>query len=99
MQRILAGQKFMTVYKPLQKLAEASATLACNLVKGETEVWPSDAQPTTVDNGTAEIPAMLIAPLAVTADGKLKGTTSIADTVAQICTPEFAAACAAAGIK
>ena len=109
-QRILAGQQFMTVYKPLQKLAEASATLACNLVKGETEVWPSDAQPTTVDNGTAEIPAMLIAPLAVTADGKLKGTTSIADsvvadlfygadTVAQICTPEFAAACAAAGIK
>ena len=109
-QRILAGQQFMTVYKPLQKLAEASATLACNLVKGETEAWPSDAQPTTVDNGTAEIPAMLIAPLAVTADGKLKGTTSIADsvvadlfygadTVAQICTPEFAAACAAAGIK
>ncbi len=109
-QRILAGQQFMTVYKPLQKLAEASAVLACNVVKGEADAWPEGADPTTVDNGTGDIPAMLIPPLAVTIDGKLEGTSSIADsvvadlfygpdTVAQICTPEFAAACTAAGIK
>lgn len=109
-QRILAGQQFMTVYKPLQKLAEASATLACNLVKGESEAWPSDAEPTTVDNESGDIPAMLIPPIAVTVDGELEGTESIADTlvadlfygddtVAQICTTEFADACKAAGIQ
>lgn len=105
-QRVLTGDQYMTVYKAIQPEAEAAAQLACDLVKGKTPT----ATTVPVNNGTADIPSVLLTPYAVTVDGKVAGTKSVADTVvkdnfygadsvAQICTADFAAACAAAGIK
>jgi len=93
-QRILTGEQYMTIYLDIRTEAEKSAELAVALSKGETP-----AAATTVDNGTAKIPAFLLDPIAVTAD-KIKDTI-IKDgfyKVAQICTAEVAAACTKQGI-
>jgi len=108
-QRILAGDQFMTVYKAIQPQAESAATLACTLVKGQTPA-ASTTGGKVVNNGTVDVPSILLVPIAVTVDGKVTGTKSIkdtivadkfygADTVTKICTSEFAAACKAAGIQ
>jgi D-xylose transport system substrate-binding protein len=104
-QRIVSGDQFMTVYKPIKKLAEESAAVACDLLNGKTP----DASKfnATENNGTADIPTEKIAVVAVTLDGKTANTKSIMDsvvadgfyTVAQICTTDFASACSTAGIK
>ena len=104
-QRIIAGEQFMTVYKPIKTLAESAATAACNLATGkaiDTAVFNS-----TENNGTADIVTQKISVIGVTLDGKTAGTKSILDSViadafytaAAICTADFAAVCAAAGIK
>jgi D-xylose transport system substrate-binding protein len=105
-QRILNGEQFMTVYKRIQPEAEKTAELACALFKGEK---PGASLVTgNVNNGTADVPSILLTPVAVTAKGG--GTTqSVADTVvkdkfygadsaAKIC-KGYEAACAAASIK
>ena len=108
-QRILAGDQFMTVYKAIQPQAEAAATLACDLAKGNKPA-ASTTGGKVVNNGTTDVPSILLVPIAVTLDGKVAGTKSIkdtvvadkfygADTVTKICTAEFSAACKAAGIQ
>jgi D-xylose transport system substrate-binding protein len=108
-QRILAGDQFMTVYKAIQPQAEAAATLACDLASGKTPA-ASTTNGKVVNNGTVDVPSILLVPLAVTIDGKVSGTKAIkdtivadkfygTDTVAKICTTEFKAACTAAGIQ
>ena len=105
-QRILNGEQFMTVYKRIQPEAEKTAELACALFKGEK---PSASLVTgNVNNGTADVPSVLLTPVAVTAKGG--GTTqSVADTVikdkfygadsaAKVC-KGYEPACAAASIK
>lgn len=105
-QRILAGEQYVTVYKRIQPQAEATAELACALFKGEK---PNPALVNgKVNNGTADVPSVLLTPVAVTLDGA-GDTESIADTVvkdkfygedsaAQIC-KGYEAACTAANIK
>lgn len=105
-QRILTGEQYVTVYKRIQPQAEATAELACALFKGEAP--PASLVNSKVHNGTAEIPSILLTPVAVTLDGA-GDTESIADTVvkdqffgadsaAQIC-KGYEEACAAASIK
>jgi D-xylose transport system substrate-binding protein len=102
-QRILNGEQYATIYKPIQPQAEKSAELACKLFKGEKP----DA-PAKVNNGTADIPSVLLDPVAVTLAGS-KATKSVADTViankfygpdsvATVC-KGYEAACTAANIK
>ena len=105
-QRILLGQQYMTVYKAYKPEAEAAATLACALATGQTPA----ATTATVNNGTIDVPSILLTPQAITADGS-NGTQSIeatlvADgfyTVAQICDPKvdpgLTAACTKYGVK
>ncbi len=104
-QRMVAGEQFMTVYKPIKVLAEAAAVAACDLVSGksiDTATFSGKE-----NNGTADIPTQIIPVVPVTLDGAISGTKSIMDsvvadgfyTVADICTTDFASACAAAGIK
>ncbi len=93
-QRILAGEQFMTVYKAIRLEAEAAAEAAVALLRGE-DVDTED----TVDNGAIDVPSILLEPVAVTADNV--SDTVVADeywTAADICTPDYADACAAAGI-
>ena len=60
-QRIVEGTQVMTVYKPVEKLAEAAAEATVNLVKG----LQSDTGDTIYD-GTYDIPCIVLDPIAVT---------------------------------
>jgi len=105
-QRIVAGEQYMTVYKAIRPEAEKTAELACALFKGEK---PAEGVVTgKVNNGTIDVPSVLLTPIAVTVDGAGE-TESVADTVvkdkfygedsaAQIC-KGYEKACAAANIK
>ena len=53
-QRIIAGEQFMTVYKPIQPLAEAAAELAVDVANGEEP--SSDLVSDETDNGTEAVP-------------------------------------------
>jgi D-xylose transport system substrate-binding protein len=95
-QRILAGEQYMTVYKAVKPEAEAAAELAVALVRGETPPEPDD----TVDNGMKDVPSILLDPVAVTVDEI--NDTIIKDefwSVQEICTSQYADACAEAGIE
>src|ERR1051325_3538301 len=97
-QRILAGEQFMTIYLAIKKQAEASAQIAVALAKGEDV--PAGLVNAKTDNEACEVPSVLLAPTAVTKD-TIKDTI-IADAFlkpAEICTGKYAAACTAAGIS
>jgi D-xylose transport system substrate-binding protein len=97
-QRILAGEQFMTVYKAIKPEAEAAAQLAFDLLQGNQ---PSgDAVNGQTDNGQGQIPSILLQPVAVTKDNV--EDTIIKDgfwTADQICTGQYKQACADAGIS
>jgi D-xylose transport system substrate-binding protein len=96
-QRILAGEQFMTVYKAIKPEAEIAAEVAIALARGEDppEEWVNEQ----VDNGQGEIPSQILDPVSVTADNV--NDTVVADgfwTVEEICEGSYASACEAAGI-
>jgi D-xylose transport system substrate-binding protein len=95
-QRILAGDQYMTVYKAFKPEAYKAAELAVSLAGGESP--KADAQVQTA--GGASIPSFLLVPVAVTAEN-IKDTV-IADglyTVDQVCTAAYQDACAKYGIN
>jgi D-xylose transport system substrate-binding protein len=97
-QRILAGDQYMTVYEPILTEAETAATLAYDLAFG-VAVPQSLIQGRSVNNGSADVPAVLVAPVAVTKFNI--ESTVVKDgywTADQICTSQYASACAAAGV-
>ena len=97
-QRILTGEQYMTVYKAIKPEAVAAADLAYDLATG-TAV-PSSMVTGTTNNGSVDVPSILLTPVAVTKDNV--ETTVIADgfwKVSDICTSDFASACTAAGVK
>ena len=90
-QRIVSGDQYMTIYKAMKQQATLAAEIAVKLANGETVA--GDIQV----NGT---PATLLSAVVVTRENIM--ATVVKDgiyTVAEICTPEYAAACAAAGIN
>jgi D-xylose transport system substrate-binding protein len=98
-QRIVAGQQYMTVYKAIKPQAEIAATLAVDLLQGKRP----DARTINVQtpNGSAgNVPSVIFDPVAVTVDNI--NDTIIKDkfwTAAQICTGQYAASCKSAGIQ
>ncbi|MBJ7331571.1 MAG: sugar ABC transporter substrate-binding protein [Solirubrobacteraceae bacterium] len=97
-QRILAGEQFMTVYKAITPEAEAAAQLAVALAKGEDP--PEGLVNGETDNGQGQIPSVLLKPVAVTKDNV--NDTVVKDEfveVAELCKGEYAADCKAAGIQ
>jgi D-xylose transport system substrate-binding protein len=92
-QNILAGRQSMTVYKGIKAEADAAAALAIAIVKGTDTASLATG---TINNGTNDIPSVLLVPVAVTKD-------NIADTVikdgfrtwAEICVGDFAQYCPA----
>jgi D-xylose transport system substrate-binding protein len=90
LQRIVAGDQYMTVYKAIRPQAELAAEVAVHLLRGEEVSAPME-----VDG----VPTTLLDPVPVTVDDIMD--TVVADgfwTVADICTPSYAEACEAAGI-
>jgi D-xylose transport system substrate-binding protein len=92
-QNILAGKQSMTVYKAIKAEAEAAAALAIALLRGEDT---SSLVNGVVNNGTNDIPSVLLVPVSVTKDNIAE--TVIADgfrTWEEICVGEFAQYCPA----
>jgi D-xylose transport system substrate-binding protein len=95
-QRILIGEQYMTVYKPLKKLAEKAAEWAVLLAQGKK---PTDAS-ATENNGSIDVPTVKLAIVPVTAD-KVQSTV-VADGFwkpSEICTGKYAAGCTKYGVK
>ncbi|HJT02706.1 MAG TPA: sugar ABC transporter substrate-binding protein, partial [Pseudonocardiaceae bacterium] len=95
-QRILAGDQYMTVYKSLKRETDVAATMAIAAATGEKY---QDTQTQMVSNGSVEIPSVLLEPFTVTKDNV--ASVIIANgmyTADQICTAEYRQACRQAGI-
>lgn len=90
-QAIVEGDQYMTVYKAIKAEAEKAAEVADMLAKGDKPAGDTTVQGT---------PSTLLTPVIVTVDTIMD--TVVKDgfyTVNQICTEEYAEACAQAGIK
>ena len=88
----------MTIYKAIAPQAKIAAEIAIALAEGE-EV-PQDKVTEEVNNGKAEVPSVLLEPIAVTKDN-IKSTV-VADgfvTASELCTSAYEAACKEAGIS
>jgi D-xylose transport system substrate-binding protein len=97
-QRILTGDQYMTVYKAVTKEAHVAAEIAVPVAKGDKP--PAGLVTASQNNGKKNVPSVLLTPVAVTkANVKSTVIKDGYDTVAQVCTAAFKAACNAAGIK
>ena len=98
-QRILAGEQYMTIYKPIRPEAEAAAELAVNLINGDKSAADALAK-STENNGQKDVPSIIFDPVVVTKDN-VKDTI-VKDNfhpVDQLCSGAAASACQAAGIS
>jgi D-xylose transport system substrate-binding protein len=98
-QRIVAGEQYMTVYKAIKPQAEIAAQLAVNLLRGE-EPKAGTVNVQTPNGSAGKVPSVIFDPVAVTIDNI--NDTIIKDkfwTAAQICTGQYAAGCKSAGIQ
>ncbi len=92
-QRILAGEQSMTVYKAIKAEAEAAAQLAIALLKGEDV---ANLATGSTNNGTTDVPSVLLTPVSVIKDN-IKETV-IADGFRswdEICVGEYEQFCPA----
>ncbi len=97
-QRILAGEQTMTIYKPIPIEAETAAEVAVLLAHG-------DDVPDTTDTGITQstykdVKSYIFTPIVVTKDNV--ASTVIADKfydASEICTGEYAQACTEAGVS
>ena len=97
-QRIIAGQQYMTVYKATDKETKVAAEIAVALAEGN-EV-PQSLITEEVDNGKTKVPSVLLEPVAVTKDNVKE--TVIKDgfiTAGELCTGPYASACKELGIS
>jgi D-xylose transport system substrate-binding protein len=95
-QRILTGDQYMTVYKAIKPEAETAAGMAIAAATGKDY----SGETTKVNNGSTDATAVLLTPVVVKKDN-IKDTV-VKDgfyTVQQICTPQYAQACQAAGLS
>ena len=98
-QRIIAGEQYMTVYKPIQPLADNAATLAVAAVNGDDPA-DSDVINGEEDNGNGKVPTAVTDTVPVFKD-------NVNDTVVKdgywpakdICTKQYVQDCKDAGIQ
>ncbi len=97
-QRVLAGEQYMTIYKAIRLQAETAAELAV-LVAGGAPLPLERTHGVTMNNGKIQVPSILLEPIAVT-KANVKQTVFQDGfwTPAQICTSAYAEACKAAGL-
>ncbi len=97
-QRIVAGEQSMTIYKPIPIEAETAAEVAVALANGDEITATSE---TGIEQSEYQgVTSYIFEPIVVTQDNV--GDTVIADgfySVDDICTSQYAKACKAAGIS
>ena len=98
LQRILAGQQYMTIFKPIVPEATIAAEMAISL--GETGEVSTKEKTEEINNGKADVPSVLLTSTPVTKDN-IKETVIAEEfvTAAELCEGAFAAACKEAGIS
>ncbi|MFI2350457.1 sugar ABC transporter substrate-binding protein [Streptomyces sp. NPDC019443] len=97
-QRIVAGEQFMSVYKPYAPEANAAAEMAILLARGMSLNSMAQAD---VDSPTNKrIPSVLVPVISLTRDN-IKDTVILDGvyTVQEICTPKYKTACNDLGLK
>jgi len=104
-QRILAGDQYMTVYKATKPEAEASAKIAVAIAQDKPV--PAGLVNGKTNNGTKDVPSVLLTPQLVTKDN-IKSVTYGGQpligpngywTADQVCTGQYQSACQQAGIS
>jgi D-xylose transport system substrate-binding protein len=96
-QRILAGEQYSTIYKPIPREASAAADLAYALLNRLP--FPTGLVNSSAFNGQIDVPAVLLDPVLVTRDNIRQ--TVIADdfwSTSDICVTEYEEACRTAGL-
>ncbi|OSP43773.1 ABC transporter substrate-binding protein [Streptomyces sp. 13-12-16] len=99
-QRILAGEQYMSVYKSYPDEAENAAEIAVAKVQGKNIQFDALTRERVDSPTVKDIPAQLVPVVALTKDNI--EDTVVADgiyDVSDICTAEFAEACAAVKLK
>jgi len=96
LQNILAGDQCMTVYKAIKKEADAASDLAISLAKGEKKTVSGKV---TDPDTKKDVPSVLLDPVAIAKDNVKDVIADGFVTAAEVCTGDFAAKCAEAGIK
>ncbi|NEY33077.1 substrate-binding domain-containing protein [Streptomyces sp. PRKS01-65] len=97
-QRIVAGEQYMSVYKPYAPEAEAAAEMAVALAKGES--LDAIAKEKVSSASAKDVPSVLVPVVSLTKDN-IKDTV-LKDgiyTVDEICTGKYKAACDKLGLK
>ncbi|MDX6356056.1 MAG: D-xylose transport system substrate-binding protein, partial [Streptomyces sp.] len=97
-QRILLGTQTSTIYKAYKPEADATAEIAVDLLNGKSFTSVAD---TTSKSGSGQTVPSKLLPATTVTKANINDTV-IKDglyTVAEVCTADYASACAAAGIK
>jgi len=96
LQNILSGDQCMTVWKPADGEAKALSDVAIALLKGQKPKTTGTVKDT---EGNRDVKAILLDPISVTKDNLADSISKGAQSVADVCTGNYAALCASAGIK
>ncbi|MEN3270537.1 substrate-binding domain-containing protein, partial [Pseudonocardia sp.] len=100
LQAILRGDQYMTVYKPIDQEAEATAKLAAALAKGDTAAADAIATQTEKDpKGNRDVKSVLLTPQLITKDNVKTVVDAGAVKASEICVAATQAACNQLGIK
>lgn len=99
-QRVVSGEQYMTVYKSFLDEATQAAQMAVYKVQGKDIQYDALTRDEVDGSGGRKIPATLVPVVSLTRDN-IKDTV-VADgvySVREICTPKYAADCAAIGLE
>ncbi|WP_457159380.1 sugar ABC transporter substrate-binding protein [Modestobacter sp. SYSU DS0875] len=98
LQNILANRQCMTVYKPAAEEANALAELAIALINGEEdpEIINGESEDT---EGDRTVPSVLLDPVSITRDNVSRVVEDGQVSPEDLCSGEYAAACAELGIQ
>jgi D-xylose transport system substrate-binding protein len=96
LQNILAGNQCMTVWKPAGGEAAALSETAIAVLKGQTPRTNGTSNDAT---GKRDVKSILLDPVSVTKANLAEVITKGAQSAADVCTGDYAAMCATAGIK
>lgn len=97
---ILAGDQYMTVFKPIKEEAEATAKLAAALASGDKDAADEIATDVSEDpEGNREVKSVLLEPFMITRDQVKRVIDEGYVKAEEVCTGNLAAACTELGIS
>jgi D-xylose transport system substrate-binding protein len=96
LQNILNGDQCFTIYKPVKGEADVAVQLASQILSGQKPTAPATVHDPT---GNRDVPSYLATPVPVDKTNITLPFTDGYQKASDVCTGDFAAKCAAAGIK